>query len=377
MRILHIITGLNTGGAERALFNLLSGGLGSSQELAVLSLQDDGTVGSSIRQLGVPVFALGMQRGLPSLKNLNRLFQIVREIQPNVLQGWMYHGNIAASFASMMAQGNPAVSWNVRHSLYDLKVERPLTRQIIRGNRLFSGSADSIIYNSHLSKSQHEAFGFKDRRGLVIPNGFDLESLVPPQECEQTVRAEFGLSTNALVVGHVARFHALKDHASFLKAAAQVAHQRRNVRFLLVGRDVSLQNAALQGIVPAHLEDRFVFAGERSDVHRLMRAMDVFCLSSVSEAFPNVLGEAMATGVPCVTTDVGDSAQIVGDTGLVVRPADSGLLAEGLLSLISMSCDERRKLGTAARQRIKQRYSLGKVVGQYEKLYEELIRRKN
>lgn len=377
MKALHIITGLNTGGAEKALLHILSGGLARRYDSIVLSLQDEGTVGCKIQELGVPVYTLGMRSGLPGLKALRRLFQIVRDIKPDLIQGWMYHGNLAASLAGWMAPGSPAVSWNVRHSLYDIQAEKPLTRQVIRANSIFSGLAQSIIYNSRLSRSQHEAFGFRRCDAKVIPNGFDLDFLKPFQEDDRNIRCEFAFPTDAIVIGHIARFHPLKDHASFLRAAVQVAQHRSDVRFLLVGREVSPDNPALGGIVPSHLLERFTFTGERNDVHRLIQAMDVFCLSSNSEAFPNVLGEAMATGVPCVTTDVGDSADIVGDTGVVVPPSNSGLLAEGLLSLIGMSGHARQELGMAARRRIKERYSLETVVGQYEKLYEELIRRKS
>jgi len=370
--VLHVITGLSTGGAERALYNVLAGGLAHSGNPAVLSLGDEGAYGRKIRDLGVPVYTLGMRRGVPTPGILVRLRRAVCEIQPEVIQGWMYHGNLAASVAARLASGRPAVAWNVRHSLYELQAEKPLTRQVIRANRFFSRGVDSIIYNSHLSRSQHEAFGFSGGSARVIPNGFDLDRLAPDPVAGSAVRAELGLPHDVRVIGHVARFHPMKDHASFLRAAVRVARANPAARFLLVGREVTPENPALAGIVPPDLIDRFVFTGERSDVYRLMQAMDVFCLSSCSEAFPNVLGEAMACGIPCVATDVGDSADIVGDSGLVVPPRDSEALADALLALLAKDPAERVVLGQAARHGIEQRYALPRMVDQYTQLYRDI-----
>ncbi len=374
MRILHIITGLSTGGAERALYNLLSGGLSQRFDCAVLSLGGEGKFGALIRDLGVPVETLQMQAGLPVLSSIYRLRQQVRLFRPDIIQGWMYHGNLAASLAVWMAQGHPALVWNVRHCLYSLSSEKRLTRKVIRANRATSSCSQTIIYNSQLSREQHESFGFVRERGMVIPNGFDLDCQKPDLSTGEVVRRELGLPAKALVIGHVARYHPMKDHANFLRAAVDMARCVPGVRFLLVGREVTPDNPVLAGIVPRELMARFTFAGERDDVYRLMSSMDVFCVSSWSEAFPNVLGEAMACGVPCVTTDVGDSAAIVGETGLVVPPSDSSALAQALTDMAEKSSGQRRALGGAARDRIAVHYSLESIAVRYAQLYEGLTR---
>lgn len=375
MKIFHIITGLATGGAERALYNVLAGGLAKEFDCAVLSLGDEGTMGPLIHALGVPVSSLGMRAGLPGAAALLQLRHQVRAFRPDVVQGWMYHGNLAASLAAWLASGTPAVAWNVRHSLYELRAEKTLTRQVIRANRLLSGHADAVIYNSHLSCRQHESFGLASASATVIPNGFDLERLAPDAEAGAAVRAELGLAPDALVVGHVARFHPMKDHASFLRAAVRVAQASPAARFLLVGRQVSPDNQALAGIIPADLMERFVFTGERPDANRLMRAMDVMATSSAwGEAFPNVLGEAMACGVPCVATDVGDSREIVSDTGMVVPPRDSEALADALLSMLGKAPTERTALGHAARLSVERRYALVQVVDRYAQTYRDIAK---
>lgn len=373
LKLLHIITGLNTGGAERALYALLAGGLADRFNSAVLSLADEGTMGSPIRALGVPVYTLGMRAGLPDLRIIQRLRGLMQKLQPDVIQGWMYHGNLAASLAAHLTPNRTALAWNVRQCLYGIANEKPLTRQVIRANRLLSRRPDAIVYNSKLSRKQHELFGFSAGRGLVIPNGFDLETLRPDPVVGAAIRREWGLPAGVPVVGHVARFHPMKDHAGFLRAAVEVAKRQHDVQFLLVGRDVSPDNPAFSGIIPSDIFPRFVFAGERRDATRLMQAMDVLCSSSAwGEGFPNVLGEAMACGVPCVTTDVGDSAYVVGETGHVVPTSNPEALSNALLSMLNKDLDVRRQLSRDARCRIKESFSLHVIVGQYVALYETI-----
>ena len=372
MRILHIITGLNTGGAERALYNLLYGGLANKFDNEVISLSEGGAFGARIIDLGVSVHCLGMRRGLPSPPSVAKLLRRVKDFQPDVIQGWMYHGNVAAWLAHFFSPEGPELAWNIRHSLYDLGQEKLLTRQVIRANCWLSKRPMAIVYNSRLSRRQHEAFGFSSLAGRVIPNGFDLECFSTAEDIRWRVRAELGIPQDAVVVGHVARFHPVKDHEGFLRAAVRVAGRLERVHFILGGCDVVLGNPSLSGLVPETMQARFHFLGERGDVPDLMRAMDVFCQSSWSEAFPNVLGEAMATSVPCVATGVGDSADIIGDTGVVVPPRDAEALAGGLERLLTTPLEERRALGAAARARVEAHYALGAVVEQYAELYSKI-----
>jgi len=379
-RVIHLITGLATGGAEKALYNLLNGGLNTSFDNHVVSLSDEGTIGLQIMALGVPLSVLGMRRGWPSVSGLKKLYRIVDGFKPDVIQGWMYHGNLAASFARSLAPEHSTLVWNVRCSLYDLAYEKPMTRQVIRTNRFFSSSPDILLYNSCLSRKQHEAFGFTSRNGRVIPNGIDMRRFCFSNEARIRIRSELSIPNEAQAIGHVARLHPMKDHAVFLRAAVDVALRYANTYFILSGRGVSLEYEALEQLIPVHLRDRFHLLGERSDVSDLMCAMDVFCLSSAwGEGFPNVIGEAMAVGVPCVATNVGDSALIIGDCGVIVTPRDEMALAAGIEALLVLPVSERRTLGQQARNRIKYKFTLGEVVGQYTALYKAIIleKRKN
>lgn len=375
-KIIHLITGLATGGAERALYNLLNGGLAGRFDNHIISLSDEGTIGPQIRELKVPVATLGMRGGRPSLSGISKLHRVLREFQPDLIQGWMYHGNLAATLARTLAPGRPVLCWNVRHSLYDLKHEKAMTRQVIRANRFFSSSPEALLYNSRLSREQHEDFGFASRNGRVIPNGIDVQRFCFSDGARKRVRSELNIPATAQVVGHVARLHPMKDHPAFLHAAVDIALRYPEAHFLLSGRGVSMDEKALERLIPPQVRDRFHLLGERSDVSDLMSAMDIFCQSSWSEAFPNVLGEAMATEVPCVATDVGDSAIVIGDTGVMVPPRDHEALAVGIENLLLKTLEERRALGASARARIGTNYTLEAIVGQYAAMYEKLITEK-
>lgn len=373
MRVLHIITSLSTGGAERALFNLLSGGLGTKDDTAVLSLTGEGSFGLRIRNLGIPVHTLDIRGSLPSPKMFVRLRNILRHFQPDLIQGWMYHGNLVASFSGWLAPSNPKVVWNIRHSLYSLKTEKTSTRQVIRVNRFISSYPDAIIYNSCVAREQHQSFGFSSDKAKIIGNGFDTQLLSPDNEKRTAMRLRLGIEPDTNVVGHVARFHPMKNHAGFLRAAVQVLKARTDAIFLLAGRDVELKNPALSGIVPAELEKHFRFLGERKDVHDVMQTMDIFCMtSSWGEAFPNVLAEAMCLKIPCLTTDVGDSCDIVSECGRIIPLGQVGTLADEILALLSLPAPQREQMATLARQRIERHYALPNIVEKYKRLYQQL-----
>jgi len=377
IKLTHIITGLNTGGAERALYNLLNGGLSDRFDNCVISLLDEGTIGSQIKALGVPVISLGMKRGLLSFPVLKKLREEICNRQPDLIQGWMYHGNLVATLARSMCSKKTAVVWNVRHSLYDLAHEKVMTRQVIRANRFFSKSVDTLLYNSQVSRQQHEIFGFRGNRGQVIPNGIDLQKFCFCEESRNRLRSDLAIPLDALVVGHIARYHPMKDHANFLRAAVALTSSYPDTNFILSGRDILPNNIELTCLIPDTLRDRFHLLGERTDVHDLMSAMDIVASSSsYGEAFPNVVGEAMASSLSCVVTDIGDSAYIVGETGVVVPPRDNYAFATGIESLLALSLLERQELGEQARQRIEDNFALAAIVKQYSELYKTKIEEK-
>ena len=373
MRILHVITGLGVGGAERALYNLLANGLQEDIENAVVSLTNEGVYGPQLRAIGVPVYSLALSASPLSVLGLFKLWRIVRDFSPMAIQGWMYHANILASAAAFFHRKKTPVSWNIRHSLYDIRREKRLTRWFIVAHRLLSAQVGAIVYNSAVSRSQHESFGISPTKGVVIPNGFDLQRWQPDGVVKTIVRRELSIPHDSLLIGHIARFHPMKDHHTYLEALQPVLAQHERAYALFVGRGVDADNPHLAALFARLPADRLRILGERSDVERLMPAVDIFCLSSWSEAFPNVLGEAMACCVPCVTTDVGDTSEIVGNTGAVVPPADATALSNALLLVLALADKERIKQGQAARARICDHYDMEVMVRRYRNLYYAMI----
>ena len=373
MTTLHVITGLRGGGAEHQLCHLLEGGLAKQPDVHVLSLTDRGILGERIEKCGVPVHTLGIRREINAFFKIMRFRRLLRQIRPTIVQGWMYHGNLAAWLARRLAPGSPVVAWNVQHSLCGLSAEKRRMRLVIRANRLLSGRVEALLYNSHAARTQHEAFGFSGKRSMVIPNGFDLSRFSPRPEIGRRLRQETGIPLDAVVVGHIARLHPMKNHAGFVRAAVHVAGGTDMAHFLLVGRGVDRTNEKLNQLIPDAVRRQFHFMGERGDIPDVMRMLDVLCQSSSwGDASANVLGEAMASGVPCVSTDVGDSEAVVGETGIVVPARSERDLAEAIRRLVSMPAAERAALGDSARRRVEQRYEISGVVDRYRSLYRSL-----
>lgn len=369
LRICHIITGLNLGGAERALHSLLSGGLAASHDCHVISLSDAGYYGALISELGVPVHCLGMSPGRPGPRIVFRLWSILRQLRPDVLQGWMYHGNLAATVGRFMLFRKSAVVWNVRQSLYDITAEKRATQWVIRLSCWLSRTAAAILYNSKMSRGQHESLGFDSRRGRVIPNGFDPEIWRPDPKARAALRKFLGLTEATPVLGYVGRFDPLKDIPTLLSALQDVAVADSKVHIVLVGLDLGPANPALASYFLALPSDRVHVVGQKTDMPDVFPAFDLLCLSSQAEGFPNVLGEAMAAGVPVVATDVGDNADVVGDTGWIVPPSDSRALSSAILDALAEGRAARSMRGARARQRIIERFSLASALDRYGQLY--------
>lgn len=369
--VVHIITGLSTGGAEMMLYNLLSKVNRSQFQPIVISLMDRGTLGDRISALNIPVYSLGMKPGMPPTPDiLWKLIRTVRKLQPNIIQGWMYHGNLAAYAASIFTPKTPII-WGIHHSIAALNTEKPMTQAIIKLGALISYSPKKVVFVSHTSKSQHEALGYSNQNSCVIPNGFDTTLFQPSLIAQTEVRTSLNLSTDTLIIGLFCRYHPMKDHANFLQAAAILTQKYANVHFLLAGTDVTPTNQHLQQLIDRFgLQSQVHLLGERTDIPHLIGALDIATLTSAyGEAFPLVIGEAMSCGVPCVVTDVGDSSWIVGNTGKVVPPKNPAALADAWQELIEIGKSGRSVLGKAARARIQENFALDAVVAQYQALY--------
>jgi len=372
--IVHVITGLNTGGAEIMLYKLLSAMQSGEFESVVISLTNDGPVGKRIANIGIPVHSLGMQPGRPSLSALHRLRSSLKNIRPDLIQGWMYHGNLACSIAQMLSWGRTPVLWSIRQSLDHLQTEKRSTAAVIHLGARLSRLPQGIVYNSRHSMAQHTEIGYCGKRAVVIPNGFDCEMFRPNYDSREKYRHNNGLDGNDILIGMIGRFHPMKDHENFLRAAGLLCRRYKRVWFLLAGQGLDRDNAELEKmLLENNINDRVKLLGERDDIPELTACLDIATLSSTSEAFPNVIGEAMACGVPCVTTAVGDAEWILAGTGKVVPVRDPEALASGWGEYIDAGMEQRRRAGEKARRRIVEYFSLEKVVCLYGELYDSVL----
>lgn len=374
VKILHIINDLSVGGTEIMLSKLLSRSNRNLFEPVVVSLNGTTPLGDRIKELGIAVESVGAKPGISNSLSLLRLVRAVRRLAPDLIQGWMYHGNLAAQTAAIFARRPVKVVWNIRQSLSSLDDEKPATARAIKLGARFSNWPDLILNNSQKSVAQHAALGFPTSKTLVIPNGFDTDTFVPSDEARASVRAELGVPRDTLLVGRIGRYHHTKDYPNFLRAAGLLLRDYPDIQFLVAGKNIDWNNESLRRYVQEFgLVERIHLLGERIDIPRLTAALDIAVSSSHAEGFPNVIGEAMACAVPCVVTDVGDSGWLVGDTGRIIAPQDPEALAANCGELICLSREERQQLGSAARRRINTRYSIASVVRLYEALYQHIL----
>jgi glycosyltransferase involved in cell wall biosynthesis len=373
IRLLHVIAGLELGGVQIVLYRLLSRIDRAVFQNQVISLTDIGVVGRRIRALGVPVEALGMRPGVPDPRGLLRLARWFRRWRPDVIQTWMYHSDLMGGLAAWMT-GSAKPVWGVHYGRLDPQ-ENPLhTRATARVCAWLSGWLPArIVCCAEFTRQTHRQLGYPDDKMLTIPNGVDLETFHPDPSAPASVRRELGLPEDALLVGLMARWDPQKDHRNFVRAAARLHARLPDAHFLLCGIGITWENAALAAWIEAErLRHRFHLLGERDDIARLMAALDVATLASSSEAYGNVVSEAMACGVPCVVTDTGDLPQVVGDTGRVVPIKDPEALAQALHQVLILPPEDRQGLGRRARRRVEEHYDLDAAVARYQQLYLEV-----
>lgn len=368
LRVLHVITGLGQGGAESVLLRLATYPDAGVQH-TVVSLTDEGIYGERLRAAGVAVHALGMKRGRVSLGGFLALRRLIREARPDAVQTWMYHADLIGGLAARLA-GVRAIAWGIRNSGEHLERSSRSARIVLRACAWLSGSVPrAIVCAAQNAAERHAEKGYRRDRMVVISNGYDLSRYAPDAAARSRVRAQWGLSEDAPVIGCVARWDPLKDHTNLLRAVAALVRDGRDggLRCVLVGRGMSADNPELAALIDKlNLRDRLILAGPSDDVPAVMNGLDLHVLSSVAEGFPNVVAEAMACGVYCVVTDVGDAAYIVGDTGVVVPPEQSEALARGIESaLCDVAARGHGRAGEAGRARVLENFDLARMVQRY------------
>lgn len=373
MRLVHIITGLNGGGAEGFLARLLER-LPPRFETSVISLSTIGAIGERLRDTGVSVSALGMTRRSLTPAPIFRLRDMLKEEKPDIVQTWMYHADLLGGLAARWA-GIPALVWSIRHSNLSVRHNRLRTVMVARACAALSRHVpDRILCCANVARLNHVHFGYADDKMEVLPNGFDLSRFKPAPEMRESVRREFGVPDDVPIVAMIGRFDVQKGHRMLIDAAATLRERRPQVHYLLAGQDVDDSNAALaRWLSERTLQSSVSLLGIREDIPRLLAAVDALVLPSVGEGFPNVVGEAMASAVPCIASNVGDTAFLIGDTGFIVPPGDAGALASSIDRFFSMPERERQSYGARARQRVVENFEIGAVICRYAEFYDRVL----
>ena len=379
IRVCSIINGTGgEGGAERMLQRVIRHGNTPEFEHLVLSIKNFQQVAEELTAEGIDVQSLNVQADYYKLpKAVLQLTSRIRRFKPDVVQSWMYMADFFGGISSHLAAPSTPMIWTIRHSTLDPAIDSRALRGCAAGCARLSRRVPSrIVLNSHAAVPIHAAAGYDESKMQIVPNGFDVSRFAPSEQLRLETRARLGIPENAPVIGRVARFHANKDHLTFLKAATIVLKERPDARFLVCGEPQTISSAQVQqDIDSAGLTDAAHLVELQSDIVPLNCAFDIATCSSITEAFPNVIGEAMSCGVPCVSTDVGDAAMIIGDTGCVVPAQEPQQFAEALLEILQLPAVNRRQLGEAARRRVVNNFELTHATGMFLDLWRELAGR--
>ncbi|MDR7994256.1 glycosyltransferase [Thermosynechococcus sp. TG252] len=372
VRVAHVTTGLSDGGAEAVLYRLVRYDPGDEHH--VFSLTTEGKYGALLREAGVEVTALGMPRGRLTTSGLMGLWRAVRRVRPDVVQTWMYHGDLIGGMVGRML-GLPVV-WGIHNTVLTPKVSSLRTRLVAKTCGLLSTfvPARIITCSTRALEEAHASFGYKRERMVAIPNGVDVSVFCPDEVSRRNIRAGLQLGPHQPLVGMVARFDPYKDHANLFEAIKKLRASCPDLVVALVGSGMTEANDTLCTLIKQKgLAACVRLMGPRLDIPAIMNALDIHVLSSSAESFGNVLIEAMACGTPCVATDVGDAARIVGETGWIVPPRDSAALAQAIFVALTAHADRESWLRrqSACRARIAEHFSIGAMVQRYRAVWRE------
>lgn len=358
-KIAILIRSLDVGGAERQVAQLARALAQAGTPIIVITFYPDGVFYRALAESGVRVISLSKGGRWDVFGFALRLWRVIADENPAVLYS---HLNVPNVLAALMVPFRPGM-----RVVWALLVSEMPPRAYGRVSALFhhletrlAAVPHAMISNSARGRDDAIRRGFRPDRIMVIPNGADTVAFDIDPAARRAVRAEWGVDDDENLVGMVARVDPMKGHAMFLDAAARMARAGAADRFAIVG---GAPDDALRGYAKSlGIVDRMIWAGERDDMARIYNAFDVFCLpSEYGEGMPNVVTEAMACGVPCVVTDVGDAAVVVGDTGCVVERGDAAAMADRCARILAMPAEARMALGERARTRVVEQFGLSRV----------------
>ncbi len=378
IRIVHLITDFRPAGAQMMLYKLLSRTDRDTFHPEALSLTGPGPVGERIKDLGIPTSHVGMKHGVPNPLAIARLARILRKNPPDLLQTWMYHADLAGGLAARLSRRRFPVVWGIRNNTLDPTGSQKCTLWTARMcARLSNYLPDKIISCSEAGAALHGQWGYAPNKLHVIPNGFDLERFQPDSKKREKFRSMLGISPDTVLIGTAGRFDPQKDYYTLAQAAQRLLEHYPETEFVWCGWNITRENNQFeQWFKGTSHQNRIHLIGPREDMPSFMNALDIYTSSSAGEAFPNAVGEAMSCKIPCVVTNVGDSAEIVGDTGRVVPPRNPEALAGAWTELLSLAPEALKNLGEKARERIEDNYEIHSITKRFERFYKTLISEK-
>ncbi|RDY27393.1 glycosyltransferase [Romboutsia weinsteinii] len=366
-KIIHIITGLDNGGAEMMLYKLLSNIEKGKYDIEVVSMTDEGFFGSKIKDLGIKVHTLDMKKGIPTISGIKKAVNIVKDA--DVVQTWMYHSDLLGLIVCKIA-GIKKLIWGIHHSNLDKDKNKKLVLLVAKVNSMLSKYTYKITSCSTYATKVHIDFGYDESKFVNIPNGFDLDMYYNREGSRESVCRELNIDSNKKIVCHVARWDILKDYKTLTTSLGIVSKELKDVEFILCGGSIDNNNIELKDLLKQNnISKNTHLLGIRSDIPKIMSAADIFVLSSSGEAFPNVIGEAMACETPCVVTDVGDCKYIVDQYGTAVEKQNPTELANGIINMLKLGDNELINLGIKSRERVIDNFEISKVVNMFENLY--------
>ena len=357
--MVHVITNFaGVGGAEMMLARLIQC-TEQQYKHVIIALMKTSEVYQRTLDCCQSYYAL-QWNGLNTLGTIQKLRGLLKQLQPKTVQCWMYHANVLTSLSMLGLAQKPNVVWGIHHSLASPKDESISTKIALGLSKILSQQASAIIYCAHSSMQQHQAFGFKNGNSQVIANGVFLDKFQPNLQLKEPT-----------VIGFAGRYHTAKGYPYLFETMGLL--KDKNIIFKIAGSGASLENPEVKALFELHqLDARKVHLLDQiSDMPAFYQSIDVFLMTSITEGFPNVLVEAMASGLPCISTDVGDTKYIVQDLGRIVPPRNAQALAQAILKYVQQSNDEKLQLKQAVRERVEAYFSIEQVSRQYMQVWEQ------